>query len=228
MTIVFRQSYVSLIVSLILLCTANGRAQMMPGQDQLPSAETIAAAGTFEGQMYRNKLLGFSILAPGGWKIFDPDQNRESIKAGRRTASIVYDRLDPREQAALKNSVANTTVLFQASSRPDPTGISTAILSGGVERPFAATTKEKYAAANKKLVLLASPVQLIKDIYNVTIGGVGFTGFDIEGRSGGKSYKQTYLVTIRKGTALFLVSTLKDDKNAFAIEAGLKTVKFGK
>ncbi len=213
-------------MSLILLCAANARSQVKFGQ--LPSADAIAAAGMFEGQMYSNKLLDLSILAPGGWKIFDPDQNRESIKAGRQTAAVVYEKLDAREQESLKDSVANTTVLFQASSRPDANGISTAILSGGVERLAAATTKEKYAAANKKLVLLASPVHLTRDLYDVKIGGVGFTGFDIEGQSGGNGYKQTYLVTIRKGTALFLVSTLKDDKNAFAIEAGLKTLKFGK
>jgi len=195
---------------------------------KLPSADAIAEAGVFEGQLYSNKLLGFSMLMPGGWNIFSKDQNKAALDAGRNSSRAANAGLSQAERDKLESSIENTQILFQAASRPEAEGKSTAFLSCGAERLASATTKEQYSERNKKLVLMISGSHLTRDMYDFTIGGISFSGFDIDGTADGRPYAQSYLVTVRKGTALFVVTTSMDGKNQFALDAAFKTVKFAK
>ncbi|MFM9905781.1 MAG: hypothetical protein ACKVQJ_14555 [Pyrinomonadaceae bacterium] len=197
-----------------------------PAVTARPTAIVIAESGTIEGMLYGNKELAFTFLIPGTWHYYSGVQNKAALDSGRQTAKISQVNLSKPEQEALDASIANTQILFQATPFPLGDPKNTALLSCGIERLQAATTKEKYAAANKKLVLLTPNSKITKDVYAVTFGGVSFTGFDVEGSAAGKTYRQNYLVTVRNGVALFFVTTLQDEKYDQMLDYSLKTIKF--
>jgi hypothetical protein len=179
------------------------------------SADEIAEAGAFDGQLYTNKALGLTILAPGGWAFYTYNQNQALVNANRtKNASAAS---------------ANTQVLFQAMP---PKGLGpgkTATLSAGVERLIKPTTAAVYSETNKKLLLTASPqLALTLDVKEEKHGDATFSVFEVSGKTDGQTYRQRYMATIRKGVAIFFVATFYDNKNEFAVEASLKTLKFGK
>lgn len=208
----------ALIVFFVLACAAPAT----PGQTR-PSADAISASGSFDGQMYTNKLLGFTMLAPGGWNFFTRDQNKALVDANREKNASTQNPKYDRDLAA---AAANTQVLFQATPPAVGKQANSALFSSGVERLLSAQTKEKYIETNKELVLRSPGVKLAKDVYTITFGGVGFIGFDVEGRTGGRAFRQRYIATIRKSTAIFFVVTLYDIKQDYIVGESLKTLKF--
>jgi hypothetical protein len=178
------------------------------------SADEIAASGSFDGQMYTNKALGLSILAPGGWTFFTYDRNQ---------ALVVKNR------AAKRNSeAAQTQVLFQAAPSKLLGEEKSAIFSAGVQVLTEKTTPQLYAMENRDGLALQSDVAVTRDVTEVRYPNITLTAFEITGKAKGVSYRQVYWVTIRKGVAVFFVETFYDNKNTFATEASLKTLKFGK
>lgn len=213
--------FVFVFVASVFLCS------VVVGQKQPLTAVAVADSGTFDGKLYSNSILGFTMLVPGGWTVFTNNQNAATLVAGRATTKTIASGLTQKELADIERSISNTQILFQASSLTKAGNISTAVLSSGVERMQTPLTKEKYIEANKKLVLLNSSVKVTRDIYTTKLGNVAFAGFDIEGTANSKAYRQSYLATIRKGTALFFVTTLWDNKNDLVLDAGFQTLKFG-
>lgn len=189
-------------------------------QAQLPSAEAIAASGSFDGKLYTNSQLGFTILAPGGWNFYTTDQNKAVVAKNRETAVKTAD-------TTLQSSAANTQVLFQATPPSLAGQEKSALFSSGIERLVKPTTVDVYIEANKKLVLSSPNLTLAKDIYRLTFGGVKFAAFEVEGVRGVK-YRQRYIATIRKNVALFFVVTLYDPKQDAIVDFSLQTIKFSK
>lgn len=181
---------------------------------QRQSAESIAASGSFNGQLYTNTALDFTILAPGGWNFYTSDQNKMLVVRNRENAAASADE-------SLKNSAANTEVLFQALPQRE----NSALLSCGVERLKTSSTTRKYIEVNRELVLQRSGVKVSKDIYPITLGGVNFSAFEVEGSTDKGTYRQKYMVTVRKNAALFFVVTLYDDKQEAIVEHSLRTIK---
>jgi len=183
------------------------------------TAESIAAAGVFSGQEYSNSILGFSMLAPGGWSFYNAEQNQAAVDRNKQSASQMRD-------ASLETSAANTQVLFQAIPPKFAGQDKQAILSAGVERLTKPQTLDSYAAAQRALVLASADALITKDVSTVTYGGVQFAVFDIEGTRKEGVYRQRYLMTIRRGTALFIVATVFDERQAGIVDASLKSIKF--
>ena len=71
-------------------------------------------------------------------------------------------------------------------------------------------------------------VVLSRNIYETKVGGMPFSAFEITGKANDVAYRQVYLATVRKGLAIFFVGTFYDNRNTFAVEASLKTLRFGK
>ena len=185
----------------------------------LPSADAIAASGSFSGQLYSNGSLGFNMLAPGGWSFYTADQNSALVARNRENAALSGD-------ATLKTAAANTQVLFQAMP-PSVAGRETnALFSCGVERLIKSLTAEKYIEANKGLVLRRPGVKVTKDIHSIKLGSVNFSAFDVEGSTSKGVYRQRYIATVRKNAALFFVITLYDDKQDAIVEHSLRSIKF--
>ena len=188
---------------------------------QMPLAEAIAASGAFDGKLYTNRALDLTILAPGGWDFYTPQQNEVAESKNRDAAFKSTD-------FTLHDSAANTQVLFQTTAPKALSKGKPAVLSVGIERLTASVTAKYYIEKNKKLVLASSNAKLTKDIYSVTYGGLAFSAFEVEGTSDGLAYRQIYLATVRKNIAIFFVSTQYDAKQDFAVAVSLKTIKFGK
>ena len=172
-------------------------------------------------------MLGFTVLVPGGWNIFTAEQNNSALAAGQANTLANAWRVDEKESVELNRSMANTQILFQAASRVT-NGEELSRISCGAERLTEPIAIEKYVERNKRLVLLTSPTKLGKDVYSTKLGGAAFTGFDVEGAVDGKVFRQRYLVTIRNGYALFIITTLWGNINDGVLDASLKTLKFGK
>jgi hypothetical protein len=208
-----------LILGTVLTAGIFGSAAL--AQTRQPSADAIAASGGFSGQLYSNTALEFSMLAPGGWNFFTPDQNKAVVARLRSGAARAGDD-------SLAASAANTQVLFQATPPPVAGREKTALFSCGIERLRTRSTAEKYIEANKKLVLRDTGIKLIKDTYAIVFGGVNFSAFDVEGTVKDGTYRQRYVVTVRKEAAVFFVITLFDNKQDQIVEYSLKSIRFGK
>ena len=178
------------------------------------SADEIAASGTFDGQLYTNRSLGLTILAPGGWSFYPYSRNQALVAANR---SGSRDR-----------SAANTQVLFQSTPSKLSGGESSALFSSGLEKLGKMQTAEQYATANRDMLLTQPGIAVARNIYEAKLGGLTFSGFEITGKAKDLAYRQVYLVTVRKGVAIFFVETFYDNRNTFAVEASLKTLRFGK
>ncbi|MBK8303090.1 MAG: hypothetical protein IPK98_06715 [Chloracidobacterium sp.] len=208
-------------ISILVLMTAVLLTSSAVVQAQLPSAEAIAASGSFDGKLYTNSQLGFTILAPGGWNFYTTDQNRAVVAKNRETAVKTTD-------TTLQSSAANTQVLFQATPPSLAGQEKSALFSSGIERLVKTTTVDAYIDTNKKLVLSSPNLTLAKDIYQLTFGGVKFAAFEVEGVRSGTKYRQRYIATIRKNAALFFVVTLFDPKQDVIVDFSLQTIKFSK
>ena len=188
---------------------------------QLPSSEAIAASGSFDGKLYTNSQLGFTILAPGGWNFYTTDQNKAVVAKNRETAVKTAD-------TTLQSSAANTQVLFQATPPSLAGQEKSALFSCGIERLVKTSTVDAYIEANKKLVLSAPNLTLAKDKYPLTYGGIKFTAFVVDGLHGNRKFRTRYIATVRKNVALFFVITLYDPKQDGIVDFSLQTIKFSK
>ncbi|HRI02144.1 MAG TPA: hypothetical protein PLL77_00255 [Pyrinomonadaceae bacterium] len=208
-------------ISILVLMTAVLLTSSAVVQAQIPSAEAIAASGSFDGKLYTNNQLGFTILAPGGWNFYTTDQNKAVVAKNRETAVKTADN-------TLQSSAANTQVLFQATPPSLAGQEKSALFSSGIERLVKPTTVDAYIDVNKKLVLSSPNLTLAKDIYRLTFGGVKFAAFEVEGVRTGVKYRQRYIATIRKNVALFFVVTLYDPKQDAIVDFSLQTIKLSK
>ena len=197
----------------VLLLATTGFAQKQQ------TAELIAAAGVFNGQEYSNPALGFSMLAPGGWSFYKAEQNQAAVERNKQNASQMRD-------ARLETSAAHTQVLFQAIPPSFGGQDKQAILSAGIEKLSSPTSAEKYAADQKTFVMGSANARITRDIYSVTFGGVTFTAFDIEGTRKQGAYRHRYMMTVRRGIALFIVATFFDDRQSGIVDASLRSMKF--
>jgi len=204
----------------LILCVSATLCSIVAGQ-KLPSADAIAASGSFSGQLYTNKALEFTMLAPGGWNFYTADQNSALVARNRENAVLSGDE-------TLKTAAANTQVLFQAMPRPVDGKEFNALFSCGVERLTKPATSVKYIEANKSLVLRRQGVKVTKDIYSIKFGGVTFSAFDVEGETSKGTYRQQYIATVRKNAALFFVITLYDDKQDAIVEHSLRSISFSR
>jgi len=183
------------------------------------SAESIAASGVFNGQEYSNAVLGFSMLAPGGWSFYRAEQNAAAVERNKQLAAKAGD-------AKLQMSAANTQVLFQAIPPAYAGQDKQAILSAGIERLTGPTTSAKYAADQKALVLASAQVHVTKDLNAINYGGLSFWSYDVEGSLKSGTYRQRCLITVRRGVAFFIVATFFNDKQEGIVDASLRSIKF--
>ena len=208
-----------LFVSLFIAATLSFAVPLATAQ--LPSAETIAASGSFDGKLYTNRALGFSILGPGGWEFYSSELNKAIVAKNREIAV-------KSNNSGLKNSAANTQILFQAIP-PKLDGMDrTARFSCGIERLDKPASSEQYLEANKRLVLAGAGVRLKKDLYRVVFAGSNFSAFEVESLVNGAALSQRYIATVRKNVALFFVVATFDSRQDPIVDHSLQTIKFGK
>ncbi len=184
-----------------------------------PTADAIASAGVFSGQEYSTPVLGFSMLAPGGWKFYDAQQNKSAVDRNKQIAASKGD-------AKLITSAANTQVLFQAIPPSYGGQDRQAIISAGIETLTTPRTSERYATEQRDLAVASTQAKLTSDLRRSTYGGVEWWTYDIEGPSSRGPYRQRCMITVRRGVAIFLVVTYFDDRQQQIVDGSLKSIKF--
>ena len=107
-------------------------------------------------------------------------------------------------------------------------GETSALFSAGIERLVKPQTSSQYAAANRDLLTAQPGIVVSRNIYDAKLGGTTFSVFEITGKAKNIAYRQVYLATVRRNVAIFFVETFYDNKNTFAVDASLKTLRFGK
>lgn len=183
------------------------------------TAQQIAESGSIEGNVYKNKFLGFSITIPQDWVLISEDANRALPEVGRQMSATKPEN----EKQNIISSISNTRVLFMVLPFAPGDGRNAASIACGVEKVPGFLLKT-YAEQNKRFVLETK--RLKKDLYPQIIGGVRFNGFEVEGESNGVSFDQIYLVASRKGVAFFFVLTFSGDTYRKTALDTLKTLTF--
>lgn len=219
-------------ISLILLVVVLGGAaahsqtskQTAPPAPKF-SAIHISQSGAFDGNVYSNKDLGFTISIPKGWSLFSEDLNKAILTLGREK---IRTNESEKFEAEMDKSVANTRILFQTTPFAFGKPGNTANLICGIEVLRMAGTIEAYLEFNKRLVLANPDTRLLKDLNPVTFAKTPFISFTTEGRTPGGTYKQLYIATMRKGVALFFVVTFTDDKYQKEVGESLQSLEFSK
>ncbi len=219
----------------LLFSTADaqpGKGKAAPRVKKAPTAETstpqqIAESGSYDGKIYQNDLMGFSVQIPAAWGLLGDDVNKAGLERGRK---IVVEGESKIKEQALNKSVANTRVLFQAV--PDQSGLvgTSGLFSVGIEKlPVGALSATWYSDQNKALLLKSFPdSKLERDTYTSKIGGLTSTNFDVSVPGGQGRVKQTYTIVKRRGVMLFFITTVYDDSYASYLAEVLETVKFDK
>jgi hypothetical protein len=88
------------------------------------------------------------------------------------------------------------------------------------------TPQEYIGQARRLLESSAMRVNVEEGTRSETIGGVEFAVLDVSSEQPSGLIKQHYYATLKKGYALFFISTFASDQSADAIEEVLKSVKF--
>jgi hypothetical protein len=187
------------------------------------TAQQIAESGSINGNIYSNKLLGFSITLPEGWTLLSDDANQITLNAGREIISAAKTRQRKQE---IEISISNTRILFQTMPFPLGSAGNSALIASGVEKIPPMMDLRTYVEHNKKLVLETK--ELKRDVYSQTLGGKAFSAFEVKWSQGEHDLEQIYFVTLRKGAAFFFVLTFGDDTYKKTASDTLKTLTFGK
>ena len=206
--------------------SAQRRTKVRPPKPAPLTAAAIAQSGNFAGTLYTNKSLGFKITVPDGWKILDDSANRATLAAG---GDIIKDNKSRTYKTEVDRSLSNAMLLFQAMPL-DPTNTqATGVFACGVETATIGHTLASYMEMNKKIMLSSVPgSKLIRNTYSMTAGGAVFQAVDIERATLSGAFKQTMMVTNRKGAMFFFVLTYPDDDGRKMLEEALATLTFSK
>ena len=188
--------------------------------------QEIAQSGSFDGRVYANKLLGFSVSLPNSWSFASEDANKTTLALGREKIKEAGESAELKQE--MDKSISNTRVLFQASPLPLGQPGNSAVLACGFEKLQVPQTQQAYSEFNKNLAIKSSKGQLKRDLYSKTIGGKTFTAFEVESVQNGLSVKQTYLVANHKNLMFFLILTMLDDGHKTTMDDALQTLRFSK
>ena len=100
-----------------------------------------------------------------------------------------------------------------------------AIFSAGIQRLSKTMSADEYARQSSAS-MVTSGLRQSQPISDFKLGNTVFKTFEISGTARSVPFRQVFFVTVRKNVAIFFVETFYDNKNTFAVEAALKTLKF--
>jgi len=188
-----------------------------------PTADEVLLGGSLTTNKYVNTVLGFSLDLPKGWFHHGEDDKMAVMDKGKAIIGADKSRADKR---ALDASAARSRVLFQLSSLLPGEAGSWAAFACGIERLPEPMSSNEYAAENRKLLLGQPTVKTTRANYPKVIGGASWTAFEVENDQAGVLVKQTFVATVRRGFAVFLVVSSVNAEHDKAIAESLNSIKF--
>ncbi|HEX8131653.1 MAG TPA: hypothetical protein VF527_21330 [Pyrinomonadaceae bacterium] len=183
-------------------------------------------AGQVVGSTYTNAFFGLQLTIPEGWRVADEAATRQIDQQG---ADLIAG--DSEEKRAQLKAAASKTSNLLTMGKVISVGGATesAVLIFGAEAVpvwLIKTPQEYIGQARRLLQTSAMPVKVEEGTRSETIGGVEFSVLDVSSEQPGGIVRQHYYATLRKGYALFIISTFASNQGTEAIGEVLKSVKF--
>ena len=161
------------------------------------------AKGSFDGQVYTNKVLGFSLTVPEGWQFQDPEtQTQFAARATERSAEMAQN------SAGAKASLNRTKLLF-ILVRPTMTATNPTIVGmlEDVALAFNVRTPEQYLMAARNAI--ANNPTLLFDSYTTSekVNGIDFSWMGAHPKNPSVNVAQRYYATLQNHQAIGFVMT---------------------
>jgi len=214
-------AYAVLVTTVIAFVHARVAAQETSG------VPPQVSAGKITGSTYFSAYFQFSLTIPTAWSIYDPEGRKLILDKGYQ--ELTAKTPDKKTQDALDSGVANTVVLLTVSRLPrDQTGPGNAIFACGAERlPAGSFTGRDYAIAMKTLMLgLKDPPKMEGDISSEIIGGAEFAVLTLSRNDFGAPIGQRYWSIVKKGYAMFCISTYANEDDKRLLNQTMNSLKF--
>ena len=212
-----------------MLCTAAhaqpARAQqeatppvrVSPANTQTPAA----AAGFVTDSVYRNDYFGLRISIPQGW-IVQGDDVKQRIREGGKEVIVKKDDQNKQE---LEAAVERTLNLLTISKFPlgERGQLNALVMAIAEPVPLAATLSDYMKDLKAALQQTTVPVTLIEGEVE-TINGVRFTTVTALLNPGDRTVRQKYYVTMKKGYALGLITSILSESDTDLVNSIMKSV----
>jgi hypothetical protein len=231
-----RKTFITLPAQLIavVLCfcclpvaAQKGRgAQPKPPEKKSSAGGIVPDEGRVAGATYTNGFFGLSLTIPEGWRVADKAIAQQIDRQG---ADLVAG--DSAEKRARLREAASKNINLITMGKLIPVGdmSESALLIVGAEAVptwLVKTPQEYVSHARRLLQSSAMPVKVEPGTRSETIGGVEFVVLDVSSEQPGGLVKQHYYATLKKGYALFFITTFAGERSAQAITEVLKSVTF--
>lgn len=186
------------------VCLVIALATLLAGCERNASNEIDF--GTIKNSVYHNDYFGFSVAIPTNWSVQDLEAQRQ---IARRGVSMVAGD-DKNLKAVMKASALQTVNLFGAFKYPQGSPVTNnpaimAVAESVRQLPGIQRGKDYLFHVRQLLQSGQVAVSFPTEIYTERLSGVDFDAMDVELLLGGRTVKEKYYATIRKGYALSLV-----------------------
>jgi len=170
--------------------------------------------GRFEGVVYHNDYLGFTITLPADWSIQDPQMTQQMVRVGEK----IIAGNDENVKVALEASQTRNVNLFTAFQHPIGSPVPynpslNAVAESVAHAPGIKTGADYLFHARRLLESGQMKFSFPREVYAQTLAGVEFHVMTTEvSVPPAQAVKQEYLATVRKGYVLLLILSYSTDE----------------
>lgn len=215
---------------LVMFCGTAAHAQ--PGRAQQEAKPAVSAnptstptpapaSGVVTDSVYRNDYFGLRITIPQGWTIQGEDV-KERVKEKAKDVIVPKDDQDKHE---LEAAVERTLNLLTISKFPlgAPGQLNALVMAIAEAVPLAATGPAYMKDLKAALQQTTVPVT-VADGEMETINGVSFYTLTATLTPGESVIRQKYYVTMKKGYALGLITSILSESDADLVNSIVQSV----
>lgn len=217
------------VILLVMFCCTAAHAQPGRAQEAKPAVSAgptstptpAPASGVITDSVYRNDYFGLRITIPQGWTIQGEDV-KERVKEKAKDVIVPKDDQDKHE---LEAAVERTLNLLTISKFPlgAPGQLNVLVMAIAEAVPLAATGPAYMKDLKAALQQTTVPVT-VADGEMETINGVSFYTLTATLTPGESVIRQKYYVTMKKGYALGLITSILSESDADLVNSIMKSV----
>jgi hypothetical protein len=206
-----------------------GQTSTSPQEPPIPAPSLPVASGTITDSTYKNDYFGMRLMIPAGWTIYDAQGRRVLIEQGRQQFTNNEKSLQEQLDAGISRTVNLLTIskLAQGDS-----GIENAIFICGAEfvpktASSATATGHDYLTEVKRLLGLTKiPYKLGDPVRSEKINGTDFALLTVSSESPRGEVRQKYYAIMKKGYAIFFISTYINEADLAVMDKLMSSLKF--
>jgi hypothetical protein len=185
-------------------------------------------AGSFEGSVYSNKYLGFTLTIPPNWSIQDQQTQKQLLHTGVEVMAGDNKNMQAVLRASEVQAVSLLTVFKYARGAPVPSNPAIVGTAESVSHLPGMRTGGDYLFQARRLLEAGQLKHSFpREVYVQTVGGVEFHVMPTEVTlSPQMVVKQEYYATIRKGYAIVLILSFSTEEEGNELRHTLGTITF--